>query len=195
MTGMPDKSGSGWERRADREGTVTVSDMAAYLLLCVLFPFLMAYAAASDLLTMRISNRLTGLVFAAFVLYAVASGMTWDDLLWHLAAGILTLVITFAFFARGWIGGGDAKLAAATALWIGLGHLPEYLVVASILGGPLTLAIVLARKYPLPKLALKLPFAVHLHDTKTGVPYGIALAAAALMVLPNAVGLEQLAWP
>jgi prepilin peptidase CpaA len=172
-----------------------VSDMASYLLLCVVFPFLMAYAAASDLLTMRISNRITGLVLAGFVLYAFASGMTWDDLVWHLAAGVLTLVITFAFFARGWIGGGDAKLAAATALWIGLAHLPEYLVVASILGGPLTLSIVSARKYPLPKLAHKFPFAVHLHDTKTGVPYGIALAAAALLVLPNAVGLEQLAWP
>ncbi|MRI56253.1 peptidase [Methylobacterium sp. DB1607] len=169
--------------------------MASYLLLCVVFPFLMAYAAASDLLTMRISNRITGLVLAGFVLYAFASGMTWDDLVWHLAAGVLTLVITFAFFARGWIGGGDAKLAAATALWIGLAHLPEYLVVASILGGPLTLSIVSARKYPLPKLAYKFPFAVHLHDTKTGVPYGIALAAAALLVLPNAVGLEQLAWP
>ncbi|MBB5762063.1 prepilin peptidase [Methylorubrum rhodesianum] len=169
--------------------------MASYLLLCVVFPFLMAYAAASDLLTMRISNRITGLVLAGFVLYAFASGMTWDDLVWHLAAGVLTLVITFAFFARGWIGGGDAKLAAATALWIGLAHLPEYLVVASILGGPLTLSIVSARKYPLPKLAHKFPFAVHLHDTKTGVPYGIALAAAALLVLPNAVGLEQLAWP
>lgn len=172
-----------------------MSSMAAYLLLCVLFPFLMAFAAASDLLTMRISNRLTGLVFAAFILYAVASGMTWNDWLWHLAAGLLTLVITFAFFARGWIGGGDAKLAAATALWIGLAHLPEYLVVASILGGPLTLAIVSARRYPLPKLAQKLPFAVHLHDTKTGVPYGMALAAAALLVLPNTVGLEQLALP
>lgn len=172
-----------------------MSYMASYLLLCVVFPFLMAYAAASDLLTMRISNRLTGLVFAGFVLYAFASGMMWNDLLRHLAAGGLTLVITFAFFARGWIGGGDAKLAAATALWIGLAHLPEYLVVASILGGPLTLAIVSARRYPLPKLAQKLPFAVHLHDTKTGVPYGIALAAAALLVLPNTVGLEQLALP
>lgn len=170
-------------------------DMTSYILLCVVFPFLMAYAAASDLLTMRISNRLTGLVFAAFVLYAAASGMSWNDLLWHLAAGLVTLVITFAFFARGWIGGGDAKLAAATALWIGLAHLPEYFVVASILGGPLTLSIVSARRYPLPKLAQKIPFAVHLHDTKTGVPYGIALAAAALMVLPTAVSLEQLAWP
>ncbi|WP_455986149.1 A24 family peptidase [Methylorubrum extorquens] len=169
--------------------------MAAYLLLCVFFPFLMAYAAASDLLTMRISNRVTGLVFSGFVLYAVVSGMDWTDLSRHFAAGALTLVVTFVFFARGWIGGGDAKLAASTALWIGLANLPEYLILASILGAPLTLSIVSARQYPLPKLALKFPFAVHLHDTKTGVPYGIALAAAALLVLPNSVGLDRLALP
>ena len=61
--------------------------MAAYLLLCVVFPFLMAYAAASDLLTMRISNRVTGLVFVGFLLYALVSGMDWSDLSRHLAAG------------------------------------------------------------------------------------------------------------
>lgn len=169
--------------------------MAVYLLLCVVFPFLMAYAAASDLLTMRISNRVTGLVFAGFVVYAPVSGMGWAELSWHLAAGALTLVITFLMFARGWIGGGDAKLAASTALWIGLAHLPDYLIMASLLGGPLTLAILSVRTHPLPKLVLKLPFAVHLHDAKTGIPYGIALAAAALLVLPNAVGFDQLALP
>lgn len=166
--------------------------LTAYLLLCFVFPFLMAYAAASDLLTMRISNRITGLVFIGFWVYALASGMAWADLLRHVAAGILTLVITFLMFARGWIGGGDAKLAASTALWIGLAHLLDYFILASLLGGPLTLAILSARTRPLPRPVLKLPFAVHLHDTKTGIPYGIALAAAALIVLPTAVGLEQL---
>ncbi len=172
-----------------------MSSMATYVLLCVVFPFLMAYAAASDLLTMRISNRVTSLVSLGFVLYAVASGMAWADLSRHLAAGALTLLITFFFFARGWIGGGDAKLAASTALWIGLGHLLDYLLMASLLGGPLTLTILSARTYPLPKPVLKLPFAVHLHDARTGIPYGIALAAAALLVLQNAVGLDQLALP
>lgn len=165
---------------------------ASYLLLCIVFPFLMAYAAASDLLTMRISNRITGLVVAGFVPYAVFSGMTWSEISFHVAAGALTLVAAFVMFARGWMGGGDAKLAASTALWLGIEHLAEYVVVASILGGVLTLAILYARAYPLPRVTLRLPFAVHLHDQKTGIPYGIALAAAALLVLPNVVGLESL---
>ncbi|MGX5776884.1 A24 family peptidase [Methylorubrum zatmanii] len=166
--------------------------VAAYLLLCVVFPFLMAYAAASDLLTMRISNRVTGLVVLGFALHALLSGMALNELALHLAAGALTLVVAFAMFARGWIGGGDAKLAAGTALWLGIEHLADYLLVASILGGALTLAILYARAYPLPRATLRLPFAVHLHDSRTGIPYGIALAAAALIVLPSSVGWDQL---
>lgn len=166
--------------------------VAGHLLLCFVFPFLMAYAAASDLLTMRISNRVTGLVVMGFASYALLSGLTLNDLALHLAAGALTLVFAFAMFARGWIGGGDAKLAAGTALWLGIEHLADYLLVASILGGALTLAILYARSYPLPQATLRLPFAVHLHDSRTGIPYGIALAAAALVVLPSAVGWDKL---
>ncbi len=171
-----------------------MSNVAAYFVLCVGFPFLMAYAAASDLLTMRISNRVTGLVVAGFAVNVIASGMTWSDLLLHLAAGALTLVATFVMFARGWMGGGDAKLAAGTALWLGIDHVLEYVVVASILGGVLTLAILYARAYPLPKPVLRFPFVLHLHDVNTGIPYGIALASAALIVLPGSVGLERLAF-
>lgn len=110
----------------------------------------------------------------------------------HAAAGALTLFVTFGMFARGWMGGGDAKLAAGIALWLGLEHLADFVVVASILGGALTLAILYARSYPLPKQILQLPFAAHLHNPRTGIPYGIALAAAALLVLPSVVGWERL---
>lgn len=165
----------------------------ANLFLCIAFPFLMAYAAASDLLTMRISNRVTGLVVAAFAIYALMSGMALAELGWHLAAGGLTLLVAFGMFARGWVGGGDAKLAAGTALWLGIGHLADYLIVASVLGGGLTLAILYARSFPLPMATSRLPFAVHLHDSRTGIPYGIVLAAAALIVMPDAAGWERLA--
>ena len=53
----------------------------------------------------------------------------------HAGAGALVLVIAFACFAFGWIGGGDAKLAAAAALWFGFDHLLDYLVYASLFGG------------------------------------------------------------
>jgi prepilin peptidase CpaA len=56
------------------------------------------------------------------------------------------LVFVFGLFARGWIGGGDAKLAAAIALWLGFDHLSDYAHSASILGGLLTVSIILLRK-------------------------------------------------
>lgn len=169
--------------------------LAVGTMLCVVFPFLLAYAAASDLLTMKISNRVTSTVAVAFLVYAVTAGFGWSELWPHLAAGALALVLCFGLFARGWIGGGDAKLAAATALWFGLTHLLDYMLMASLLGGALTLAIIYVRSYPLPNFAFALPFAVRLHDRATGVPYGIALAAAALLILPDTADFRTLVTP
>ncbi len=89
-------------------------------------------------------------------------------------------------FALRWIGGGDAKLAAAAALWLGFGMLIEYFLIASVAGGALTLAILAMRKIPLPAVTLGWEWLSRLHHPKAGVPYGIALAAAALMVYPHA---------
>lgn len=152
--------------------------------LLLFFPALMAFAAASDLLTMTIPNRVSLLLVAGFIALALLTGMPLKLLGLHLAAGALTLAITFGMFAMGWIGGGDAKLAAATALWCGFGALLEYLVFASIIGGGLTLAILSWRRFLLPEFALKINWITRLHHEKTGIPYGIALAAAGLMVYP-----------
>lgn len=153
--------------------------------LLILFPFLMAYAAASDLLTMLIPNRISLALVAGFALLAVTGPMNWTEIGYHLGAGTVVLLATFTLFAFGVIGGGDAKLAAATALWLGFDGLGDYLLVASIFGGALTLAILFARSHPLPLRIARMPFALHLHDAKTGIPYGIALAAAALIILPE----------
>lgn len=153
--------------------------------LLLLFPAVMAFAAFSDLFTMTISNRVSLLLVAAFVALAVVTGMPLKTFGLHLAAGLVVLVITFAMFAFGWIGGGDAKLAAATGIWCGFTVLLDYLLIASVLGGLLTLAILHWRAYHLPGFALKVSWIYRLHHHKTGIPYGIALAAAGLMVYPQ----------
>src|SRR3954462_16032069 len=89
----------------------------------LVFPALMAFAASSDLFTMTISNRVTLALIGGFVAMAFINGMSPGDALAHIEAAAAVLVVTFIFFARGWIGGGDAKLAAATALWLGFDHL------------------------------------------------------------------------
>ena len=151
----------------------------------LLFPAMMAFAASSDLLTMTISNRVSLILVGGYFALAVAMGASIGDVLSHVGAGFLVLVFTFAFFARGWIGGGDAKLAAATALWLGFDHLIAYLIYASLLGGALTFLLIQFRALPLPGFLVGREWAERLHRQDAGIPYGIALAAAALFVYPD----------
>lgn len=153
--------------------------------LLVIFPALMAWAATSDLLTMTIPNRLTLGLAGAFLVFAIAARLSPWEILMCAAAGAIVLAVCFGMFAMGWMGGGDAKLAAATALWFGFAPLLDYLLVAAVAGGFLTLGLLWMRTLPLPSFALGWPWLVRLHDRKTGIPYGIALALAALMVYPQ----------
>jgi len=159
--------------------------MVANAIGLVLFPAVMAFAASSDLLTMTISNRVTLILIAGFFALALASGMSLADILSHLGAGAVVLVIAFGCFARGWIGGGDAKLAAATALWFGFDYLLTYLLYASLFGGALTLILIQFRLAPLPAMLARHEWVQRLHRKDAGVPYGIALAAAALAIYPD----------
>jgi prepilin peptidase CpaA len=151
----------------------------------LLFPAMMAFAASSDLLTMTIPNRVSLIMLGGFVLLALATGMSLEQLAMHAGAGLLVLCITFGFFARGWIGGGDAKLAAATALWLGFEHLLPYVIYASVFGGALTLVLLQFRLAPLPIWLASEDWVQRLHRKEGGVPYGIALAAAALAIYPD----------
>lgn len=155
------------------------------LLRLLLFPLLMAYAACSDLLTMTISNRVSLLLIAGFFVLAIASGMGLTEIGLHVAAGATVLAISFTCFALGWIGGGDAKVAAATALWLGFEYLLPYLTVASLLGGVLTLALLAFRHWPLPYALSGQHWLLRLHHPQSGIPYGIALAAGALLIYPE----------
>ena len=151
----------------------------------LLFPALMAFAASSDLLTMTISNRLSLALAGGFFLLMIVTGMSLHAAGMHVAAAAIVLVVAFVFFSQGWIGGGDAKLAAATALWFGFDYLLDYLIYASLFGGALTLAIIQFRKIPLPAMLARQGWILRLHETDAGIPYGIALAAAALAVYPK----------
>ena len=101
--------------------------MVATALGLMLFPAMMAFAASSDLRTMTISNRVSLILIGGFFLFALVIGMSGNTMLWHIGAGGTVLAVAFGCFAMGWISGGDAKLAAATALWFGFDHLLPYL--------------------------------------------------------------------
>src|SRR5437868_11486168 len=148
----------------------------------MLFPALMAFAAASDIFTMSIPNRVSLALAAGFLVLAVASGMGAHDILMHVGAGAIVLAIAFACFAIGQVGGGDAKIAAAAALWFGFAHLMNYLLYASLFGGALTLLLLQFRQWPLPASFAGQAWLARLHAKENRVPHAIALAAGQLMI-------------
>ena len=152
----------------------------------VVFPFAMVHAAISDMLSMTIVNRVSLLLVVTFAIVAPLTGMDTQTLLSHVAAFAIVLAVCFGFFAAGAMGGGDAKLLAATSLWFGLSFgLMEYLLVSSLIGGVLTLCILRYRASPVAILTGRYEFLRRLGDPKEKIPYGIALGIGGLMVFPN----------
>jgi prepilin peptidase CpaA len=164
--------------------------MSTFTLL--LFPLVMALAASSDLLTMRISNKLVLFLAAAFCVVAIAIDMPLQQFAMHVTCALVVLAVAFGLFALRWVGGGDAKLAAATTLWLGFGLTLPYLVYAALLGGVLTLLILVLRRMPLTPFLARYRWLERLHDRKSGVPYGVALAIAGLMTYSNSTIFERL---
>lgn len=151
-------------------------------LILVVFPFCMVYAAVSDMLSMTIANRVPLLLVASFAVIAPLTGMDWVTIGWHFAALALVLAVTFSLFAVGAMGGGDAKLLAATALWMGFNfHLVSYLVTSAFIGGVLTLAILMFRNSGLAVVTSRNVFLKHFSDGAAGIPYGIALGIGGLL--------------
>jgi len=159
--------------------------------LFALFPATLAFAAASDLLTLTIPNRLVLAIAALFVVLWPLTHTSWADFGMHFVAGGAVLAIGFTCFAFGWIGGGDAKLAAAIALFLGAENAVEFVGISSIFGGVLTVGLLAFRYAPVPAFIIRQPWVQRLHDRATGVPYGIALAAGALVVYPHSIWIAM----
>lgn len=147
------------------------------------FPAAMAFAGSMDLVSMTIPNRISLAMIAGFFCLALWAGLPANVVLAHVGTGMLMLVAGIGMFAMGWVGGGDAKLLAAAALWLGFDQLLSFLLLTGIVGSALMLALIAYRRYP--ASALPLPaWAVRLHRSETGIPYGIAIGAAGMMVFP-----------
>lgn len=153
-------------------------------LFLMIFPVAMAFAAANDLFTMKIPNRISIALVGGFVAVALLTRMPLETFGIHFACAFALLLATFALFSFNLLGGGDAKLMAAGALWMGSEHIIEFVVYVTIFGGILCLAI-LAYRRMVPADAVPLPeWAERLHTAGGPVPYGIAIAAAGLMLFP-----------
>lgn len=158
--------------------------MIAAVLVFAVLPALLIAAALWDVASYTIPNLLQAALLAAFAIFVVAVGMSPMTLGYHLLAGCAALVAGFVLFSLGYIGGGDAKLFACVAVWLGLHDLSGFAIYASFFGGGLTLGLLAFRKLPLPPFLCRQKWLLRLHDQKGGIPYGAALAAGAFVVLP-----------
>lgn len=159
--------------------------------LILFFPFLMLYAAFSDLVSMTISNKVSLALIGGFLLFAWLTGMPLNVFIWHWALFALVLGIGIVLFVFGQTGGGDVKLAASTALWLGWEHTMAYLLIASVIGAVLTLLLMKARGIIIPDRLSRVEWIARLHRGDTGIPYGIALGLAAVFVYPETRWMEH----
>ena len=160
--------------------------MIAQALVLFVVPALLAASAGWDLASYTIPNFLPAALLAVFVLLALISGLPPSEIGLHALAGVAGLAMGFALFAFGLIGGGDAKLFAAIVLWLGFRDLLDYALMTSVFGGALAIILIGLRNVPIPATLSSHAWLVRLHDPRLGIPYGVALAAGALVIFPHA---------
>ena len=147
--------------------------------------------AYGDVRTRRIPNALT----AAIAVLGLARLMLADDLaaaMHTLIASASVFTVAFVLFWRGVFGGGDAKLLTAMALLVGSHELLDFLLIMSVCGGGLGLAILArdafrARRRDTSQ-QLAGPSTLHWAEptppsARPTVPYGVAIASAAVVIL------------
>ena len=154
-------------------------------LLVAAFALLMLISAFYDAATMTIPNWISAALIGVFALTALGAHMSWHDVGLHVLTGLGALVLVVVMFALGWIGGGDAKLFAAAALWMGWPDVLMFAAYAALAGGVLTLFLLLVRQYPMPAQLESWRWSARLLKTGGDVPYGIGICAGALIMLPG----------
>lgn len=129
------------------------------------------FAAITDVRSFRIPNLFPGIVILLFVAVHGLAGFSaalWENLLHFLAA----LIVGMILFSRGWIGGGDAKLYAAVALWFNWAGAISLIFATTMAGGVVAVAFIAARMSGLRKNVPR-------EDRR--IPYGVAIAVGAIL--------------
>jgi prepilin peptidase CpaA len=160
--------------------------------LLMVFPVAMAFAAANDLFTMRIPNKISMALVAAFAIAVLYTRVPIEQALVYTGVGAAFLAAGFGLFSFNLLGGGDAKLMAAGALWMGPEISLYYVSYVTIFGGILALVILAYRRF-FPATTIPLPaWAIKLHTKGGGIPYGIAIALAGLVMYPSTIWYQAL---
>jgi prepilin peptidase CpaA len=153
----------------------------------------MTFAAVTDLFTLTVPNRIVITTALMFFVAAPLAGLPLTEIGLHAGLALVALALGFALFSLDLVGGGDAKLFAATCLWLGPKAAIPYALYAALIGGALGLLLLFWRGQPLPAVLASKSWLVRLHSQNEGMPYGIALAAAGLLAYPQSPFMAALA--
>jgi prepilin peptidase CpaA len=147
--------------------------------LALILAILLIAAASEDAVRLRISNVTVLLLLIAAVVAAAVVGLrlaVWQNLL----VFAVLLAIGTPMFAAGKLGGGDVKLLAATGLWFDLGGALRMVVAVAIAGGILAIVVLTLRTFG---WSQGVRDRVVLLRPRSGIPYGVAIAAGALLTV------------
>lgn len=154
-------------------------------LLALICPALLLAAAVRDATSYTIPNAIPLALALLFPVAALANGVALGGLAAHVGVGAAALCVGLTLFALRAIGGGDAKLFAATALWIGWPIAP-FVMFTVLAGGGLAALLLALRVEAFRSLMNSGPaWVARLARPGQGAPYGVAIAVGALMVLPQ----------
>ena len=158
---------------------------ALQTLLLVIFPVLVIVAALRDATSYTIPNWIPLALVAAFPIVALGVGLPLQTIGLQAAIGLAALAVGMGMFAARWIGGGDAKLFAAAALWIGWPATMTFLGLTGLAGGALAVGLLgLRSAYVRPYMPSGPAWLARLVEPGQNVPYGVAIAVGALAAFP-----------
>jgi prepilin peptidase CpaA len=165
----------------------------SYLMVLIL-PALVIVAGLKDATTFTIPNWISGAAVLAFAPAALAAGADLGQMGVHLGIGALALAVGMGMWAMRWIGGGDAKLFAASALWLGWPAIGPYLLVTALAGGGLSILILnLRASWARAFVPVGPRWVERLRQEGGDVPYGVAIAIGALVAFPESTLMRILA--
>ena len=154
------------------------------LILLAVLPALVIVAGLKDLTTMKIPNWISGLLVLAFFPAALLVGLSLQAIGIHVAIAVTALMIGLGLFALNLLGGGDVKLMAAACLWLGLSGSGVFVLATAVVGGLFSLALLAGRVWLQPYVGAGPGWIVRLMEPKGHIPYGVAIAAGALVAWP-----------
>ena len=163
--------------------------MILSFILTLVFVGAVAVAMVSDLTRFEIPDSVALVLAGGAVVALLADGGGLSRLLIHLAVAAGAFGLGLVLFMLGLWGGGDVKLMAALGLWLGWPLILPYLQLMVLLGGGVGLGLLVFRRLQLPASWLARPWLARLHAPDEGMPYGLALGGAALMMMAQLPGL------